>query len=150
MMLTSQRRVAAQLLKCGENKIWFDQARLSEISEAITKADVRKLIKDLAIQKRPERGQSKFRVRERKLQKKKGRQSGQGSQKGSRNARIGLKSLWVAKMRSQRAFARYLKEKDLVDNKVYRDVYRKVKGGFFRSIRHIKLYLTERNLFRKK
>lgn len=150
MRLTSQRRTSAQLLKCGENKVWFDPARLSEVKEAITKADIRKLINDLAIQKKPERGQSRFWARKRIVQRRKGRQQGSGSAKGTSNARLNLKKLWMAKTRSQREFAKNLRDKQLVTTEVYHDVYRKIKGGFFRSIRHIKLYLGERNLFNKK
>lgn len=150
MILTSQRRTAAQLLKCGENRVWFDPARIPEIKEAITKADIRKLISDLAIQKRPESGQSKFRARKNKLQKKKGRQHGAGSKKGTPNARLNLKTVWMTKVRSQREFAKELRDKSLINSNVYHDVYNKIKGGFFRSIRHIKLYLEERNLFNKK
>ncbi len=149
MRLTSQRRVAAQLLKCGENRVWFDPARLSEVKEAITKADVRKLINDLAIQKRAEGGQSRFRARKNILQKRKGRQHGPGSHKGTPNARANLKDMWMARTRAQREFAKMLRDKKLIENAVYHDVYMKIKGGFFRSIRHIKLYLGERNLFRK-
>lgn len=150
MILTSQRRTAAQLLKCGENRVWFDPARLPEVKEAITKADIRKLINDLAIQKRPENGHSRFHARQRMKQKRKGRQHGSGSKKGTPNARLNLKEAWMAKTRSQREFAKNLRDKELVANEVYHDLYRKIKGGFFRSIRHIKLYLEERNLFNKK
>lgn len=150
MILTSQRRVSAQLLKCGENRVWLDPARIPKISEAITKADIRKLINDLAIQKKPEQGQSRFRARKRLTQKRKGRQQGPGTRKGTRHARIDRKDLWMLKTRSQREFAKELRDKQLIPNAVYHDVYKKVKGGFFRSIRHIKLYLDERSLFNKK
>ncbi len=49
MRLKSQRRLAAQLLKIGENKVWFDEDRLEEVKEAITKVDIKKLIKDLVL-----------------------------------------------------------------------------------------------------
>jgi len=150
MRLTSQRRVSARLLKCGENKVWFDPARLSEIKEAITKANIRKLINDRAIQKKDDRGQSKFRARKTRIQKRKGRRYGEGSHKGTLNARAGLKKMWMAKTRSQRKFAKNLRDKSLIEIAVYHDLYKKIKGGFFRSIRHIKLYLEERNLFKKK
>jgi len=43
-----------------------------------------------------------------------------------------------------------LREKSLIDKKIYRDTYRKSKGGFFRSRRHIKIYMDENNLWSKK
>ena len=39
-----------------------------------------------------------------------------------------------------------LKTGSKISDEVYKDLYRKSKGGFFRSKRHIKLYLTEHKL----
>ncbi len=149
MQLKSQRRIAAQLLKVGENKVWFSPDRLEEIKKAITKADMRSLINDLAIQAKPDTGISKARVRKTKIQKSKGRQKGKGSRKGKRGARITKKDEWMAKVRVQSGFAKELNHKSLISKEVYHNVYSKIKGGFFRSRRHIKLYLSEHNLFKK-
>ena len=51
--LEFQKRVAADLLGCGVNRVRFDQERLDEISEAITREEIRFLIKDGAIYKAP-------------------------------------------------------------------------------------------------
>ncbi len=74
MNLKNQKRMSAQVMDVGENKVWFDPARITDIKEAITKADLIALIKDKAIQKRPEEGHSKGRTRKNKVQKSKGRQ----------------------------------------------------------------------------
>jgi len=37
-----------------------------------------------------------------------------------------------------------LKDRKIIDDKLYRELYSKSKGGFFRSRRHIKLFLEER------
>ncbi|MEA3379062.1 MAG: 50S ribosomal protein L19e [Nanoarchaeota archaeon] len=150
MRLTSQRRTAAQLLKVGENRVWFDPDRLDEIKGAITKADMRSLIKDLAIQARPYTGISSFRSRKLKIQKKKGRRKGAGSRKGAIKSRLKKKDAWKSKVRSQRKFIKALKEKKLIEIGTYRNTYSKIKGGFFRSCRHIKLFLNEHNLFKQK
>lgn len=150
MRLKSQRRIAAQLLKVGKNRIWFDEDRLSEVKEAITKIDINKLIKDLAIQARPKKGISGFRRRKKYLQKRKGRQQGKGSRKGTANARRPKKERWMAKIRIQRSLLKSLREKEIIDPKKYRDLYRKSKGGFFRSRRHILLYLEEQGIFKKR
>ena len=47
--LKNQRRMAASLLKCGEHRVWMDQDRLDEIAKAVTKDDIRVLIKGKAI-----------------------------------------------------------------------------------------------------
>jgi len=50
-------------------------------------------------------------------------------------------------IRKQRKFVKELRDKKLINTKVYRQIYNKIKGGFFRSKNHIKLYLTENRLF---
>ena len=150
MKLTSQRRIAAQVLKAGENRVWFDPDRLEEVKEAITKADIRGLISDLAIQAKPKTGISGFRSRKLKEQKRKGRKKGPGSKKGTKKARLPKKVAWMTKVRLQRKFIKELKGKKIIVDGTYRKLYRKVKGGFFRSRKHIKMFLTENNLFKQK
>jgi large subunit ribosomal protein L19e len=150
MNLKNQRRVAAELLKVGEKRIWFDNERLSDIKEAITKDDIRALIRGKAIQKRPEIGNSKVRARKIKLQKSKGRRKGKGSRKGKKTARLSSKEAWMSKIRAQRKLLKELREKKLLKKGVFNKLYLKAKGGFFRSRRHIMLYLKENNYFNEK
>jgi ribosomal protein L19E len=42
------------------------------------------------------------------------------------------------------------RDKEIITKQVYRNVYMKAKGGFFRSIRHLKMYMNEHALFTKK
>ncbi len=146
MKLTTQRRISADLLKCGESRIWFDPNRLSEIKEAITKYDIRSLIKDLAIQKKQKESISSFRFRRRLTQKRKGRLSGQGSRKGGKSVRTKARRTWIKKIRLQRKFLRLLRNKKIITPPIYKSLYMKSKGGFFRSKAHIKLYLEEHGL----
>ncbi len=150
MNLATKRRIAADVLKVGKDRVYFDPDRLPDIKEAITKADIRKLINEYAIQVKPVVSNSRSRIRKNKEQKKKGRRKGQGSRKGKMTARLSKKERWMAKIRPQRVFLKELKKKDLLDTSTYREVYKKAKSGFFRSVRHIKLYLVERELFKKK
>lgn len=143
MKLTSQRRIAAQVLKCGEGRIWFDRERLPDIKQAITKADIRHLIGERAIQKKPKRAISHGRLRKHLLQRRKGRRQGQGSRKGKRTARLPKKKEWMVRIRGQRAFIRELRDKAIIAPHIYHLLYKKAKGGFFRSKRHIKLYMEE-------
>lgn len=145
-----QRRLGASIMKVGENKVWFNPEMLDDVKNAITRADVRRLILSYAIQARPETGISKFRARKIKTQKSKGRRKGSGSRKGSQGARLTKKDAWMQKVRAQRKFIQELKAKGLIDKKTFRTVYSRSKGGFFRSRRHINLYLTENQLFVKK
>jgi len=150
MKLDTQKRLAAGILKVGKARVWFDDQRLEEIKEAITREDMRGLIKGKAIQKKPLVGVSRARARKRKLQRSKGRQAGPGSRKGKKGARLSSKKRWMMKVRAQRGLLKTLKEKDLLNQGIYRKIYLKVKGGFFRSRRHILLYLKDHNLFKGK
>ncbi len=145
MKVDNQKRLAARILKCSKKRVRFDPDRLSDIKEAITKIDIKGLIKDKAIRKIPVKGVSRGRARKRLVQRRKGKQKGAGSRKGSRGARIPKKKEWMNKIRAQRKLLRILKEKKIIDDKLYREFYSKSKGGFFRSRRHIKLYLEERS-----
>lgn len=149
MNLKTQKRIAAQVMKVGLNRVWFDPTRLDEIKEAITKADIRSLVKDRAIQARPQEGISGFRIKKHKLQKRKGRRAGPGSRQGSRRARLPRKKEWMARIRSQRTMLKNLRDKGIITRQTYRVVRQKAKGGYFRSRRHIQLYLEGGGLLLK-
>ncbi len=149
MKLKTQKRLAADVLKCSKKRVKFDEERLEDIKESITKADIRSLIIDKAISKKKKKGVSRARVNKRKIQRSKGKQKGQGSRKGKKTARLPKKKTWMNKIRLQRSLLKSLKDKELIDNKNFRILYKKAKGGFFRSKRHIKIYLEEHNLMKK-
>ncbi|MBW2988327.1 50S ribosomal protein L19e [Candidatus Woesearchaeota archaeon] len=146
MELKTQRRIAAEVLKCSQKRVYFSPEHLSEIKEAITKQDIRELINANIIQKLPKRGVSRFHARKILVQKRKGRRRGQGSRKGTKLARLPKKEAWMSKIRCQRAFLKKLKHKGLLSTQAYTSLYRKAKGGFFRSLNHLKYYIKERNL----
>jgi len=145
-MLDVQRRLAAQILKCGTNRVKFDPGRLEDIKEAITKTDIRSLISNGAISKKRLLNTSKFWSRKRKEQKINSRQKGFGSRKGKKTARLKPKREWINKVRLQRSFIKSLRDKKLISIMGYHELYAKSKGGFFRSLRHLKLYTKEREL----
>src|SRR3989338_3574027 len=121
MTLKSQKRISASILKVGIHRVWFDPNRLSEIKEAITKADIRSLIKDLAIQKKPSNSISRGRAKKIKIQKAKGRKKGLGSRKGTKNVRRPSKKAWIINVRNQRSLIQLLKQKGYITNKTFRD-----------------------------
>ena len=145
-MLTVQRRLSSQLLKCGKNRIGFDPLRLEEIKEAITKADIRGMINKGAIYRKDMNVTSRYWARQRKGQKSLGKRKGPGSRKGKKTARNEPKRRWINKIRLQRSFIKSLRDSDSITSKDYHELYMKSKGGFFRSLRHIKLYTEEKGL----
>lgn len=150
MKLKVQKRLAGEVLNCSPNRTWFDPERSSEIKEAITKIDIRNLVKDGMIAKKPANATSRVRARKMHLQKISGRKRGQGSRKGTKNARQSTKETWINNVRAQRKLLSALKEKKLVTREVYHELYSKSKGGFFRSRKHLKLYIEERNLAKER
>ena len=150
MKLTLQKRISAQVMKCSPQRVHFDTDKLQEIKEAITKADIRILIKKKTISETPVQGIAKGRTRKRNQQKQKGRRRGFGSRKGRATARNNPKQSWMNRIRAQRNFLKELKSKELITVQDFHTLYLKAKGGFFRSVGHIKLYTEEHEMFKKK
>lgn len=148
MELKTKKRLAAEILKCSKKRITFDPESLKDIKEAITKSDIRSLIKEGIIQRKNKQGVSRVRARKRALQKRKGRQKGHGSRKGKKTARLDRKLDWMHKVRAQRNLLRELRTKGKLSNQVYHELYMKIKGGFFRSRRHVSLYIQEHKLIK--
>ncbi len=144
-----QKRLSAQILKCGRNRVRFDPNRLEEIKEAITKTDIRKLISEGAISKKRPLNTSRFWSRKTKMQKGHSRQKGFGSRKGRKTARLNPKRSWMGKIRLQRGFIKLLRDRGVIESAAYHELYAKSKGGFFRSLRHLKLYVEEKGLRKK-
>lgn len=146
MKLDVQKRIAAAVMKCSPQRVCLDGTKLKEIKEAITRADIRGLIIDGFITKKRKNGTSTFHSKAIKAQKKKGKRKGQGSRKGRATARTPRKETWMKAVRLQRRILSYMKEHNEIDNQTYWEFYRKIKGGFFRSKRHLQLYINERKL----
>ncbi len=144
-----QKRLAAHVLTCGPRRVRFDPTKLTEIKEAITKFDIQRLINKGYIYKVQEKGVSRARAKHIRNQKRKGRQAGHGSRKGKSTARLNPKTQWIANARVQRTLIKTLRENQLIDRKSFRSLYTKIKGGFFRSTKHIKLYIKEQDMVKK-
>jgi len=146
MNLSNKKRIAAQVMKCGESRVNFDVESLQAIKEAITKSDIRALVKDKVITKKPKKGVSKTSLRKTLKQKRKGRRAGHGKKSGTHHARLPKKKEWMAKVRAIRDLLKTLRKNEVITPNHYRMLYKKSKGGFFRSRRHVKLYIEEHNL----
>ncbi len=144
--LLSQRRLAAEILKIGENRVWMDPDALDEIERAVTKEDIRKLIEERKIWKRPIKGVSRHRARKREEQRRKGRRRGLGKRKGSKKARMGGTKIWVERIRAIRKLLRRLKRVGVIDRRTYNKLRRIAKAGVFRSKAHVIVYIKEKRL----
>lgn len=136
--VASQKRIAAAILKCGVNRVWFDPSRLSDIENAISREDLRGLVTDGAIKARQKKGVSRGRARARIAQRSYGHRKGAGKRKGAAGARNPCKTAWVQKIRAIRKVLVDLREAKTIDPHLYRILYRKAAGGQFRSVAHMK------------
>src|SRR5512135_3559004 len=98
--LASQRRIAAAVLKCGVHRVWFDPDQMTEIENAISREDMRKLVDDGVIKARPKKGVSRGRARIAKRAY--GHRKGVGRRKGAAGARTPSKRVWIQKIRAIR------------------------------------------------
>lgn len=145
-----QKRLAAKIMRCSPKRIQLDHGQLTQIKEAITRADVRSLLKKRIIKQKPVQGISHGRFRATLRAHRKGRRQRAGSRKGCKNARTPRKERWVQKIRAQRSFLVRLYTGGHVSTPTYRQLYLKAKGGFFRSTRHLRVYIEEQGHITKK
>lgn len=148
MNLRSQKHLAARILKCGATRVRVRSGK--EVEEAITREDIRNLIKKGLIWKVQKRGQVRAFARMRASQRSKGRKRGFGSRKGKAGARNPGKSEWIRSIRSVRGALRGLKEYGLIEKRPYRKLYLMAKGGSFKSRRHLIQYLKDHELLKVK
>ncbi len=146
MKLTTQKRLAAHVMKVGKSRVWMDPDFEDEISLAITRDDIRRLVDEGAIQKKPMRGVSRGRARHNLRQKRKGQRSGPGTKKGKATSKLSGKDRWMMKIRPMRKELRKLREEGKITSRIYRELYLKAKGNAFRNTAHLRTYIAERRL----
>ena len=149
MSLKAQKRMAAEVLKCGENRVYFDPYLIDEIKMAITREDLRNLVKEGIIIKKYKKGNSKNRKNQLHERKKKGRARGIGKRKGKKGARTPKKKKWMNRIRPQRRELKKLRDRKLITTATYRKLYKNAKGGMFTSVAQMNRYIKEKDLIRR-
>lgn len=150
MSLKSQRRLAAELLKVGTNRVWIDPNRNEDVEVAITREEIRKLIHEGIIRKLQAQGVSRARARILHEKRKKRLRHGPGTRQGSSGAKITKKDVWMSKIRSLRKKLREWKANRSITEDSYRLLYMTAGGGRFSSVADMERYAKAHDMWRKR
>jgi large subunit ribosomal protein L19e len=148
--LKSQRRLASQILKVGESRVWIDPNRTEDVEIAISREEIRKFIHEGAIKSIPATGVSRARARVIHEKKKKGLRRGPGTRKGPSTARISKKEAWMAKIRALRKRLQELKTRRIITQVNYRQLYSMAGSGVFKSVADLERHIKAEGQWRKR
>src|SRR6266480_785986 len=133
MSLKSQKRLAASLLGGGLNRVWIDPEENDRVQSAITREEIKSLIREGRISLLPKTGISRGRHRA----------------KSGRRKKAG-KEAWVLKIRAIRRHLRWLRDKRQLSAGNYTTLLGMAKGGAFRSGSHVDEYVKAHQLVKKR
>ena len=140
MSIKLTKRVAANILKRGVSSIRIKSDAIEDAGKAITREDVRALIKNGRVYALKEKENISMYSKVLKEKRAKGRRRGKGRKKGTRKAR-GMMT-YQKKVRAQRRILSELKKEKAINNEMFKKFYALVKGGSFQTkmtlINHIK------------
>jgi large subunit ribosomal protein L19e len=141
MSATTVKRLAADILGVGVNRVRLDKDNLGKVEEALTRADVRGLIDEGVVYAIPKK--AGHRTQEKPRQRR-------GRRKGNKKARTGGKSAWMVRIRSQRAYLETLLGSGELPKAHKRTIYLKIKGGAFKGKAAMRAYLAENRMLKPK
>jgi large subunit ribosomal protein L19e len=150
LSLKSQRRLAAEIMKIGENRVWIDPERIDYVESAITREEIRKLIHEKVVISLPEKGISRARARLLNAKRKKGLRRGPGGKSGPARSKITKKQAWINRIRPVRRRLCELKDSRAITESVYRKMYDMSESGVFESRADLERYIRTHGLWRRR
>lgn len=143
MNLSTQKRLAAALLKCGISRVRVKESK--EVEEALTREDIRGLIAKGFIWKIQKKGTSRAYANHLLRQKSRGRRRGAGNKRGKDRK---TKDHWISIIRAQRKLLAELRDSGTLSSQDYHLLYLRAKGGMFRTKRHLLSTLKEQGFLK--
>jgi large subunit ribosomal protein L19e len=141
-----QKRLAAKILKCSPKRVKVSGEK--DVGEALTRNDIRGLIKKNLITKKGKKGVSRVKANYIAGQKKKGRRKGRGKASGTKYSKGSKKGSWMKTTRSLRKLIRELRDNGQIEKGLSRKLYMRVKGGEFRNKKHMLTFLRDKGLIK--
>ncbi|MEM1520419.1 MAG: 50S ribosomal protein L19e [Candidatus Korarchaeum sp.] len=132
MDLEYQRRLAARVAGVGLSRVRINPEKVEAVSEAVTRDDIKRLIRSGAIEILQKRGVSRIRGRRKRR--------GPGSRKGGKYSRLPRKERWVRRIRALRRELRKMRDEGMIDAKTYRELYEKLQT--FNSVSQLRAHVT--------
>ena len=139
--LSAQKRLAADELDVGEDRVWLNPEAQSELADAITREDVRDQIEQGNIRTMDAKSNSRGRARQRSEKRAYGHGTGAGTRKGKAGGRQDSREDWIERIRAQRERLRELRDDGPLDRSQYRELYDLASGGEFEDVRRLEAYL---------
>ncbi|MBN2121458.1 50S ribosomal protein L19e [Candidatus Micrarchaeota archaeon] len=135
------KRLAADILKVGKNRVRIKMDEYSKAMEALTREDVRGLIAEGTVYKERYVGPRSKPERKNK---------GVGKRRGKKYSRKSAKETWMEKLRAQRKYLAEMIEGGEVPKESKRKIYLKIKGGSFKGKKALRVYLEENGMLNEK
>ena len=140
--LKAKKRLVSRVTGKGIHRIYFNPEYLDDVTDAISRTDIRSLITANIITIKKKKGTSRGRAQHKILQKKK-RGAKPGSKQGKKGARVGKKQAYVKKIRSLRYALKVVKDRKEITNKDFWLLYKKIGGNIVRNKAHLRTLIQE-------
>ena len=146
--LRAKKRLVSRIVGVGLHRVKFDNDHLDDITDAITRDNIRSLLTANTIKIKRIVGTSHGRATLKKIQRRK-RGTKQGSKKGRKGARVGKKRVHVTKVRALRYRLKVSKDRKEITNKEFWELYKMVGGNTIRNVAHLRSLIDEKVSKRK-